>query len=717
MLGEAGSPMALEAIALAVGLSTESERRALRLRLQAMHRDGQVLRNRRLGYGLVDKMDLVHGVVQGHRDGYGFLIPDEGGEHLYLPARQMRLLMHGDRAVARPATVDHQGRRSGVVVEVLERNTEQLVGRFWLESGIGFVRPDNPRLQHDIMIPAEARADAQSGAMVVAAIEQPPSKHGQPIGRVVEILDDEAAPIMAIDIAIRTHGLPDAFPEAALEAAAAFGTAVDVCATGRRLDLRDTPLVTIDGDDARDFDDAVYCEPTRNGWRLLVAIADVAQYVRPGSALDAEAHRRGTSVYFPGRVLPMLPAALSNGLCSLNPEVDRLCMVCEMRIAADGRVTRSTFHHGVMRSHARLTYTQVARAVVDRDTAARRRLRGVLEPVEQLHRLYHALRASREARGALDLDSVESRIVFGPAGEVAAIEAQRRNDAHRLIEECMIAANVSAARFLARRHLPCLYRVHDGPTRERLEDLRAFLGPLGLRLAGGDHPKPSDYAALIARSRDNPEADLIQSVLLRSLAQALYQPANSGHFGLALAAYAHFTSPIRRYPDLLVHRAIKHALGADMAAALPGAASMRQLGEHTSATERRADDATREVMHRIKCDFMQDRIGEEFEGRVSGVAAFGLFVTLESVFVDGLVHVSTLGSDYFHYDAAHHRLVGERSRQAYKLAERLRVRVVGVDLEQYRIELEPAELPAAVRSPHGTRRSTAGGRGRRRRRR
>ena len=725
ILRQAGSPMELEAIAAASGHATEAERRAMRNRLQAMHRDGQVLRNRRSGYGLVDKMDLVRGRVQGHRDGYGFLIPDDGGDDLFLAARQMRLVMHGDRAVARLDRVDRQGRRSGVIVEVLERNTQQVVGRFWPERGIGFVRPDNPRLQHDVLIPADASADAPPGAMVVVAIEQPPSKHAQPIGRVIEILDRQAnsetnseagsgaKPSLTIDIAIRTHGLPEAFPDAALAEAAAFDAEVSASVSAQRLDLRETPLVTIDGEDARDFDDAVFCEPTANGWRLLVAIADVAHYVQPGSHLDLDAHLRGTSVYFPGRVLPMLPEALSNGLCSLNPEVDRLCMVGEMRIAPDGRVTRSTFHEGVMRSHARLTYTQVARAIIDQDASTRRCLRGVLQPLENLFSLYQVLRASRETRGALDLDSVESRIVFGPNGDVTAIEPQSRNEAHRLIEECMIAANVSAARFLARRQLPCLYRVHDGPTAEKLEELRAFLGALDLRLPGGGEPKPRHYASLIARSAGSPKASLIQQVVLRSLAQAVYRPINGGHFGLALPAYAHFTSPIRRYPDLLVHRAIKHALltgtKTEAGRSLPGAEAMRLLGEHTSSTERRADDATREVVHRMKCEFMRDRVGEVFEGRITGVAPFGLFVGLASVFVDGLVHVSTLGSDYFHYDPVQHHLVGERSQQTYKLADPLSVRVVAVDMEQYRIELELADLPAATHKRRAQERPRGGG--------
>ena len=704
--------MDIDAIAGEFALSGVAELRALHRRLQAMQRDGQLVLNRSGGFGLTAKMDLVRGSVQGHRDGYGFLVPDDGGDHIYLPPRQMRTLMHGDRAVVRPASLDRFGRIAGAVVEVLERNTEQVVGRFWRESGVASVRPDNSRLHHDVLIPAGGDAGAKHGQMVVAEIVEPPTKHSQPIGRVVEVLGEHMAPGMEVDVAIRAYGLPSEWPAPVLAEAQAFGSELSPDAVADRWDLRETPLVTIDGDDARDFDDALYCESTEHGWRLLVAIADVAHYVRPGSGLDEQALRRGTSVYFPGRVLPMLPETLSNGLCSLNPGEDRLCVVCEMRIDGEGRITRSRFREAVMRSHARLTYDRVAEAIVGRECEARRRLGPLLAHLETLYRLYRVLKRVRDRRGALELDSTETRIVFGANGRVEAIEPRDRNDAHRIIEECMIAANISAARFLSRHRLPALYRVHDGPTADKLADLRAFLAAIGLRLPGGENPKPRHYASLIERSASRPDVRLIQTVLLRSLAQAVYAPDNRGHFGLALAAYAHFTSPIRRYPDLLVHRAIKHVLASERERFPYAMSAMAGLGEQTSSAERRADEATRDVEHRLKCEFMQERLGEEFDGVVNGVAPFGLFVTLEAVFVDGLVHVSALGADYFHHDPVHHQLVGERTGRAYKLADRLRVRVARVDVDEHKLDLEPTDV--ARGAPRSRRRGSGYRRGGRR---
>ena len=690
VLADAGAPMDLNAVAEAFGLSGPDALRALSRRLFAMQRDGQIMRDREQAYAPVATPDLVRGRVHGHADGHGFLSPDEGGERIYLPRRQMRSLMHGDRALVRPYARDRDSRMEGAVVEVLERGRRDIVGRFWRESGVTFVRPDDPRLHQDILVPVDARAGARSGQMVVAEVVDPPTAHSPPSGRVSEVLGEHMAPGMEVDIAVRRHALPVQWHEEVLAEANRFGSEVEEADKASRWDLRALPLVTIDGDDARDFDDAVYCAPTPKGWRLIVAIADVAHYVRPGTALDAEARRRGTSVYFPGRVLPMLPEALSNGLCSLRPQEDRLCLACEMFIDRDGRILRSRFREALMRSQARLVYEEVAE-VLARVRGAGAVPHGVAaEHLRHLHALFGVLHRARCRRGALDLDTAETRVLLDEAGEVIAIEARRRTDAHRLIEECMIAANVAAARFLARNQRRFLYRVHDGPTEEKAADLRAFLTPLGLRLGGGERPRPHDYAQLIERIHSRPDAALVNTVLLRSLAQAVYTPANAGHFGLALSAYSHFTSPIRRYPDLIAHRSIKEVLHAGRGgAAPPPGEDMRSLGEHASMTERRAEEATREVEFRLKCRFMQGHVGEVHCGHVSGVTGFGLFVTLEDFGVDGLVHVSALGTDYFHHDPARHEMRGERSDRVFRLGDRLQVVISRVDAGEGKIDLEP----------------------------
>ena len=682
--------MELNDIAAAFGLSEADEVRALSRRLFAMQRDGQVMRNREQGYAPVVNSDLVRGTVHGHADGHGFLAPDGGGERIHLARRQMRSLMHGDRALVRPFERRRNARVEGAVVEVLERGHREVVGRFWRESGVAFVRPDDPRLQQDILVPKDAQGRARPGQMVVATVLEPPTAHSPPVGRVNEVLGEHTAPGMEVDIAIRRHALPAQWPDDATAEAARFGAEVEEQDKRSRWDLRMLPLVTIDGEDARDFDDAVYCAPTPKGWRLIVAIADVAHYVRAGTALDAEARRRGTSVYFPGRVLPMLPEALSNGLCSLRPEEDRLCLACEMFIDREGRILRSGFREALMRSQARLVYEEVADLLGSRGEGTAARLGVAPEQLHNLHALFAVLHGARCRRGALDLDTAETRVLLDEAGEVVAVEARRRTDAHRLIEECMIAANVAAARFLARHQRRFLYRVHEGPTQEKADELRAFLAPLGLRLGGGEGPRPEDYARLIEGIRSRPDAALVHTVLLRSLAQAVYTPINAGHFGLALAAYSHFTSPIRRYPDLIAHRAIKEVLRCASDAGLPRPrGDMRSLGEHASMTERRAEEATREVEFRLKCRFMQGRVGEVHHGQVSGVTGFGLFVTLEDFGVDGLVHVSALGADYFHHDPARHEMRGERSDRVFRLGDRTEVVVSRVDPGEGKIDLDP----------------------------
>jgi ribonuclease R len=702
--------MGFDALAGALKLSEPVDVDALDRRLRAMQRDGQLVRNRNGAFLPVSEKGLIRGRVIAHPDGFGFLTPDEGGDDVFLAPRQMRGLFHGDRAVVRVMGLDHRGRPEGAVIEVLERNTHQVVGRFVEERGVSYVSPDNKRLPLDVLIPPEESNGARSGQIVLAAITAQPTKHKQPIGRVVEVLGEHMDPGMEIDIALRSYELPFEWSDKVEAEAQRFGAEVAEDAKRDRVDLRDLPLVTIDGEDARDFDDAVYCEPLDDGgWRLLVAIADVSHYVRPDSALDVEARRRGTSVYFPGQVIPMLPEALSNGLCSLNPQVDRLALVADMTVSKGGALKSHEFYSAVMRSAARLTYTEVANIVVDRTAEERSRREALLPHLDALYALFKALSRARRKRGAIDFETQETRILFGEGRKIERIVPTVRNDAHRIIEECMIVANVAAARLLGRRKMPTLYRIHEGPSVERLEKLHAFLAGVGLSLGGGDTPTPKDYAVLLRQIQGRPDAELVQTMLLRSLQQAVYAPDNSGHFGLAHPAYAHFTSPIRRYPDLLVHRGIYHVLSGKKAATFRYShGDMVTLGEHCSMTERRADEAVRDVVDWLKCEYMQDKVGEVFDGLVSTVTSFGLFVQLKDVYVEGLVHVTALSNDYYQFDPVAQCLRGERSGRVYRLGDPLQVRVARVDLDERKIDfmLESTmqEAEKATEAPRSKRR-------------
>jgi ribonuclease R len=700
-LTEHGAPAGFDEISSMLGLDAPDDRVALERRLGAMVRDGQLLRNRRDAFCLVNKRDLVAGRVIGHPDGFGFLKPDDGGDDLYLYPKEMRALFHGDRIVARVTGKDRRGRLEGAVVEILERGTSSVVGRLNSESGVGFVVPDHKRLTHDVIIPSDRLGGAEQGQIVVAEITDQPTKRTQPIGRVSEVLGDHMAAGMDTDISIRAHELPVHWPEAVEQEAATFGDAVPEAAKAGRTDLREIPLVTIDGADARDFDDAVYCERKPKGWKLLVCIADVSAYVTPDSALNEEGFSRGNSVYFPDRVIPMLPEVLSNGLCSLNPKVDRLCMTCELYVSREGKVTRTRFFEAVMRSHARLTYDQVASMLVDGDPELCEQHADLLPHLHELHAMYRVLLEARAVRGAIDFDTVETKFVIDDGGKIASIEPTVRNDAHRIIEECMLAANVAAARLFQRKKMPALYRIHETPKEEKLSDLRDFLAELGLNLPGGNKPTAKDYGTLLDAVRERPDFHLIQTVLLRSMQQAMYTSDNVGHFGLAYDAYTHFTSPIRRYPDLIVHRIIKHILAGGTAADLDYSKSeLQHVGEHCSGTERRADEATRDVEHWLKCEFMQDKLGDEFDGTITSVQGFGLFVELDDVYVDGLVHITALDNDYYHFDPVGHRLTGERTGQVYRLGDRLRVKVAAVNLEDRKIDfvLAQPEPPKKRRS-------------------
>lgn len=699
----AGQPLSADAILASLDLKGARSRERLLDQLRAMVKSGQLLRNRGGDFCLVEKLDLTFGTVRGHPDGFGFVMPDDGGERVHLSPREMRPLIDGDRVAAKIEGRDRRDRPYGRVVEILERGTEEIAGQFIRERGIGLVIPDNPKIGHRILVPKGEAGSAKPGQIVVVRILDYPSKWEQPTGTVVHVLGDPGQNGIATDVAIHAHGIPTRWPRAVRDAAEEFDRSVPTAAKQDRTDLRDTDLVTIDGQDARDFDDAVYCEKSGGGWRLLVAIADVAHYVEIGSALDKEALQRGTSVYFPDRVVPMLPESLSNGLCSLNPKVDRLCMVCEMRVSAEGKVTRSRFYEAVMRSSARLTYGQVNSFLEGRDDHGIPK--GLHEALGNLHALYAAFAGNRQKRGAIELDIPQTTIRLDEQGAVVDIVSVPRNDAHRLIEECMIAANVQAAKFLRRHKVPGLYRTHARPDPESFGELREYLSSLGLKVPHPEHVQPRDFNRLTRQVKDRADSSAISMAMLRSLPQAEYTPNNIGHFGLALDAYAHFTSPIRRYPDLLVHRAIRHIVRGGKAGNYSYAADqMERLGAVCSAYERRAEDATREVEALLKCQFMEDKIGQRFEGVATGVTNFGVFVQLRDFMVDGLVHVSSLDNDYYQFDPALLRLVGERSGKAYQVGDPMEVVVHRVDLESRRIDFRLAGSGDRPRTGNGNRR-------------
>ncbi|MGI4845614.1 MAG: ribonuclease R [Janthinobacterium lividum] len=702
-------------------------------RLNAMERDGQIRADVSGTYVLADQSGFVTGRVSAHRDGYGFVIPDEGGDDLFLNDKEMNKVLNGDRVRARVTGTDRRGRPEGTIVEVVERANTHLIGRLMNEGGVWIVSPEDVRISQDVLV-AGGPGKAKAGQVVSVELIEQPSRFQQPTGRIVEVLGELDDPGMEIEIAVRKFGVPHVFSPAALKQANRLPNEVVDADLANRVDLRDVPLVTIDGEDARDFDDAVYCEPVEigatRGYRLLVAIADVSHYVRPNDALDTDAIERSTSVYFPRRVIPMLPEKLSNGLCSLNPAVDRCTLVCDMVVTEDGEVTAYQFYPAVMHSAARLTYNEVAEILGNTGGPEAQRRPGIVPHLLHLNEVFRALLKARQERGAIDFETTETYIVCNAVGKIEKIIPRTRNDAHRLIEECMLAANVCAADLLIRHKHPGTFRVHAVPTEEKLLQLRTFLKLVGLNLGGGTSPTARDYAEVMQRIKERPDAALLQTMLLRSMQQAVYSPDNVGHFGLAYEAYAHFTSPIRRYPDLLTHRAIKAILqgkkyepkGIDLAglnttlsnSARKQAAKDKAegktknekdltiwdaLGVHCSANERRADEASRDVENWLKCYFMQDKLGEDFTGTVSGVTPFGIFVTLDQLYVEGLVHISGLGTDYFQYDEARHELRGERSGQVYKLTSKVTVKVAKVDLEARKIDLVLAQADAQESIP------------------
>ncbi len=724
----AQSPVTLASV---LGVKPE-EMDGLTRRLNAMERDGQIKPDRGGNYALSNSTNFIEGRVSAHRDGFGFLLSEDGSEDVFLPEKEMQKVLHGDRVRIRITGTDRRGRPEGTIVEVVERANTHVIGRLLHENGVWVVAPEDKRIGQDILL-AGLPGKAKAGQVVSILLTEQPSRYTQPVGKIVEILGDIDDPGMEIEIAVRKYGVPHEFSEAAKRQATALPVEVEDIDLKTRVDLRDIALVTIDGEDARDFDDAVYCEPVKVGrtncYRMIVAIADVSHYVRPNDALDKDALERSTSVYFPRRVIPMLPEKLSNGLCSLNPDVDRLTLVCDAVINPKGEITAYQFYPAVIHSAARLTYTEVA-AVLANTKGPEAQKRAQLVPhLQNLYKLYQVLLKARQVRGAIDFETTETYIVCNSVGKIEKILPRTRNDAHKIIEECMLAANVCAADFLGRNDHPALYRVHAGPSKEKITQLREFLKQLGLSLGGGEAPSASDYAELMPKIKARPDSLLIQTMLLRSLRQAVYSPDNVGHFGLSYEAYAHFTSPIRRYPDLLTHRAIKallvgkryHPQDIDTSKLntqlSPAARKLQaqakaqekphakkknnseelviweQLGVHCSANERRADEASRDVEAWLKCYFIRDKLGEEFTGTISGVTTFGIFVQLDALYIEGLVHVTELGSDYFQYDEARHELRGERTGIRYQLTDRVTVQVSRVDLDARKIDLRLVTEP------------------------
>ncbi|MFY8104167.1 MAG: ribonuclease R [Ramlibacter sp.] len=689
-------------------------------------------------------LDEIEGVIQGHRDGHGFVVRDDGEGDIYLPPNEMRAVLHKDRVKARIVRQDRRGRPEGRVLEIIERPAQPIIGRLLHESGVWLVAPEDKRYGQDVLIPKGLTGTAKPGQVVVVDLTEPPSLYGQPVGRVKEVLGEIDDPGMEIEIAVRKYGVPHEFSDACIAMARTLPDTVRPPDKKHRVDLTDVPLVTIDGEDARDFDDAVYCEPAKvgrgKGWRLLVAIADVSHYVETGSAIDIDAYERATSVYFPRRVIPMLPEKLSNGLCSLNPQVDRLCMVCDMLIAATGEIHAYQFYPAVMWSHARFTYTEVAAILANTRGPEATRHKDRVGDLINLHDVYRALLKARSVRGAVDFETTETQIVCDDSGRIEKIVPRTRNDAHRLIEEAMLAANVCSADFIQEHKHAGLYRVHEGPTPEKKEILRGYLKAMAVGMTISEDPLPAEFQRIAQATKERPDAQQIHTMLLRSMQQAIYTPINSGHFGLAYDAYTHFTSPIRRYPDLLVHRVIKAILSdrryelpvlptpgeaheklarrlASRAAApanklkKPAPAPTREVqaweaaGLHCSANERRADEASRDVEAWLKCRYMREHLGEEYGGVVTAATSFGIFVTLDAMYVEGLVHITELGGEYFKFDEARQELRGERTGIRYAIGSRVRVQVSRVDLDgrkiDFRLVREGEELTSRAMKDKG----------------
>ncbi|MDP3559711.1 MAG: ribonuclease R [Legionellaceae bacterium] len=685
-----GKPVSRNQLLALLTIEDEEQQLAVGYRLKAMLRDGQLMQDRRGRYCLFDRIILKRGTIKAHQDGFGFFIPEDGSDDMVLSPRDMRYVMDGDIVLCYQTNVDRRGRAEGKVHEVIEHVNHNILGTLYIEHGINYVIPNNKRITQTILIPVEHINHAKHNQIVLLEILTYPSKHSQAVGKILYILGDTLTPGIEVDVAVHTHGIPREWPEEVLADVEKIPQHISEDSIQNRTDLRHLSFVTIDGEDAKDFDDAVYCEPKKDGYQLWVAIADVSHYVTPESPLDIEAANRGNSVYFPDFVVPMLPEALSNGICSLNPKVDRFCMVAEMHITAEGNLSHSQFYRAVIHSHARLTYTQVSQWLQDGKTDPTHT--NIWSILLSLQSVYTALLKARHLRGALDFETRETRIEFDENRKIARILPIVRNEAHKIIEECMLAANVSVARHLEKSKLPILYRVHAPPEKEKLDKLRAYLEEQGLQLGGGNTPSTKDFQNSLLSIGTRPDKHRIETIILRSLKQAEYIVENNGHFGLAYKSYTHFTSPIRRYPDLLTHRALGYLLDhKEPSEFFYTPTKIVHFGAHCSMTERRADDASREVTHWLKCQYMLDKLGQTFTGTVTGVTGFGLFVELEDIYVEGLIHVTSLKNDYYLFDAGKHRLIGTKGGAVYQLGDKMQVLVARVDVDDRKIDFELAD--------------------------
>ncbi|GAC03850.1 ribonuclease R [Paraglaciecola chathamensis] len=711
LLTKAKKPLSFLEFCHLLNAEDEDSRIGIQRRLRAMEREGQIEFNRDKKYAKLKLEELIQGRVIGHRDGFGFLKRDDGEKDLFIHNAQMSTVLHGDVVLVKESGTDNRGRREARIAKIIEPRSEPIVGRYFFENGVGLVIPDDSRINHEITIPGEYVNGARQGFIVVVEIVQRPRRRVNAIGKVLEVLGEHMAPGMEIDMALRTFDIPHAWPKGVTKQISTLTEQVPEEAKENRIDLRQLPLVTIDGEDARDFDDAVFCEPLEDGgWQLWVAIADVSYYVRPGTALDSEAQNRGNSVYFPEQVIPMLPEVLSNGLCSLNPQVDRLCMVCEMTINPNGELAEHQFYEAVMNSKARLTYTKVWDLLKEEGQAnpeLHKRYAEQVPHLKNLHDMYRTLKRRRNKRGAIEFETQESKFVFNAQRKIDTIVPVTRNDAHKLIEECMILANVAAAKTLSKQKAEALYRIHDEPDSDRLSAFLSYLAEVGITHHISKDASPQEFTEVISKIQGRADQELIQTMLLRSMKQAVYSHENIGHFGLALDAYAHFTSPIRRYPDLVVHRALKATIDKkqQQKSKTGGKAYTEEevdaLGEQCSMTERRADDATRDVSDWLKCEFMLDHVGDTFDGVIASVTSFGFFVRLTEFHIDGLVHISALDNDFYQFDETKQHLVGENSGIVYRLGDPLEVKVAGVNLDERKIDFVLANAPP---KPKGGRR-------------
>ncbi|MFK8012837.1 MAG: ribonuclease R [Marinicellaceae bacterium] len=683
--------LSVHKIADKIGVTNEMQLEGLRRRLNAMINDGSLFINRKKGYGVRDKTDLIKGIVQAHADGFGFLVSSELEQDSFILPREMRKVMDGDTVLANIQSGRRKNKEEAYIVEVLERAHKTLVGKFFNKNGQGIVEPDNTAID-DIIIPSGSEATANDGDFVTVLINEYPNRHRPAIGEVIAILGQKLNSRLAMELTMAAQKLPHEWPEDFDRVVSYIPSQVaDEDLTEDVKDIRHLPLVTIDGEDARDFDDAVYAEKNDKGWRLIVAIADVSKYVPPNSELDKEAFKRGTSVYFPGKVIPMLPLELSNGICSLNPHVDRMCMVCDMQINASGQIQSYNFYRGVMHSHARITYNQCW-SYLDKGTKQDKWQNDVTTSLDTMNALYKAMSVEKAKRGAITFNSTDVHISINAEGQVSSITPYSRNDAHKLIEAFMIAANISAAKFVSKHKVPAAYRVHDTPPLQKISDLKSFLQSLGIKPNFSDPVAPKDFENIIQQIQGREDVNLIESVLLRSQSLAAYEAENGGHFGLALEYYAHFTSPIRRYPDLMIHRAIEYIVKKNKPKKyIYSPQKAVDMCIQCSHNERRAETASRDVDARLKCMFMEQFIGDEMEGIISGVTHFGVFVTLNNIMVDGLIHVTSLPNDYYRHESIQHKLVGERGGSVFQLADKIKIKVASVSIDQRKIDFDFVE--------------------------